>query len=82
MKSVFDKGKGKGVVASSQVPVEFQEIAKRFVEVLRATLDENEVRAMAADKVASPGLQVRKSFSGRARVVPYIQWQCLDAVGS
>lgn len=59
MKSVFvaNKGKAKEVPVRS-TPPEFQNIARRFVDVLRAELGENEVRALAANKVASPGLQV------------------------
>ena len=33
-------------------------MARRFVQVLKDQLGENEVRAMAASKVAGPGLQV------------------------
>ncbi|KAG6864044.1 hypothetical protein C0991_000679, partial [Blastosporella zonata] len=58
MKSVFsdDKGKGKEVVTQLR-PATFQILAKRLVDVLRTELGENEVRALAANKVASPGLQ-------------------------
>lgn len=61
MKSVFfdDKGKGKGKeVSFQQVPSEFRQLARRLVQVLRAELNENEVRALAANNVASPVLQV------------------------
>jgi nucleolar protein 9 len=37
-------------------------MARRLVQVLRDQLGENEVRAMAASKVAGPGLQVRCYF--------------------
>ncbi|KAG6918212.1 hypothetical protein DXG01_015805 [Tephrocybe rancida] len=59
MMSVFtdEKGKGKEVVTQSR-PAEFRGLAKRLVDVLRAELGENEVRALAANKVASPGLQM------------------------
>lgn len=59
MRSVFldDKGKGKEV-ATQQAPAAFRTLARRFVEVLRAELNENEVRALAANNVASPVLQV------------------------
>ncbi|RDB20532.1 Nucleolar protein 9 [Hypsizygus marmoreus] len=59
MKSVFtdEKGKGKEVPLKS-TPPEFRELARRFVEILRADLGENEVRALAANKVACPGLQM------------------------
>lgn len=59
MRSVFldDKGKGKEV-ATQQAPAAFRTLARRFVEVLRAELNENEVRALAANNVASPVLQL------------------------
>ncbi|KAG6885129.1 hypothetical protein C0993_005707 [Termitomyces sp. T159_Od127] len=58
MRSVFtdEKGKGKEVVSHSR-PAEFKDLARRIVNVLRAELGANEVRALAANKVASPGLQ-------------------------
>ncbi|KAF9448476.1 hypothetical protein P691DRAFT_800795 [Macrolepiota fuliginosa MF-IS2] len=59
MKSVFEKGKGKEVSNPSLAwSPEFHEVARKLTEVLRSALDENEVRAMAANKVASPGLQM------------------------
>lgn len=63
MKSVFgdDKGKGKETL-TKRTPAEFRQLARRFVEILRTELGENEVRALAADKVASPGLQVCTTF--------------------
>ncbi|EDR04892.1 uncharacterized protein LACBIDRAFT_303745 [Laccaria bicolor S238N-H82] len=60
MKSVFsnsNEGKGKSIPLKS-APLEFTEMARRFVQVFRDQLGENEVRAMAASKVAGPGLQV------------------------
>jgi len=61
LKSVFDsKGKGKeGYISKS--PPEFQSQARVLVKVLKKELGDNEVRALAADKVASPCLTV--SFS-------------------
>lgn len=59
MKSIFDDAKGKGKeVQTRSVPSSFPTMARRFVETLRNQLSENEVRALAASKVASPGLQV------------------------
>ncbi|KAF5364123.1 hypothetical protein D9756_000966 [Leucocoprinus leucothites] len=58
MKSVFDKDKGKGPSDSLHTPPEFHEMAKQFIKTLLTELDENEVRAMAANKVASPSLQM------------------------
>ncbi|KAH0587095.1 hypothetical protein H2248_005913 [Termitomyces sp. 'cryptogamus'] len=59
MRSVFtdEKGKGKEVVSQSR-PTEFSDLARRLVDILRTELGENEVRALAANKVASPGLQM------------------------
>ena len=51
-----DKGKAN---AEKKHPVEFREVAKTCITTLRATLDENEVRSLAANKVACPVLQVR-----------------------
>ena len=60
MKSLFggeqDKGKDPPSIST---PPEFRQLARRFVEVARAELNENETRALAANKVASPGLQAR-----------------------
>ena len=61
MKSVFDtRGdvKGKGKEESEKVPPEFSQMARRIIEVFKSQISENEVRAMAASKVACPGLQV------------------------
>ncbi|KAG6861483.1 hypothetical protein C0995_015910 [Termitomyces sp. Mi166 len=59
MRSVFidEKGKGKEVVSQSR-PSEFKDLARRLVNILRTELGGNEVRALAANKVASPGLQM------------------------
>ncbi|KAK7471121.1 Nucleolar protein 9 [Stygiomarasmius scandens] len=56
LKSVFDsKGKGKeGYIIKT--PPEFQSQARVLVKVLKKELGDNEVRALAADKVASPCL--------------------------
>lgn len=62
MKSVFEeKGKGK---ADSQkaVPPQFTEMARRFVEHLRSSLDENETRVTGANSVAGPCLKVRYTY--------------------
>lgn len=60
MSSVF-AGIDKKVQAKS-VPVDFTRAAGQFVTLLRESLDQNEVRALAANQVASPVLQVRVSF--------------------
>ena len=51
-----DKGKSKKILA---YPVEFETMARKFVEKVREELNENEVRALAADKSACPVLVVR-----------------------
>lgn len=61
MKSVFNEDKGKAKAASIKgTPPEFRQAARQFVEILRSQLSDNEVRALAANKVASPALQVRR----------------------
>lgn len=57
MKSVFSEV-GHPEHTVKRTPQTFHHIAKRFVQILREKLDDNEVRALAADKVASPLLQV------------------------
>src|SRR5882757_2642607 len=65
MKSVFvdetgRDGKGKEKEKESVgVPPDFSLMARRIIEVFKSQINENEVRAMAASKVACPGLQVR-----------------------
>lgn len=59
MKSVFsDRETGTLDTTAKRAPPEFYEVAKKFVLKLRKDLGDNEVRALAADKVASPVLQV------------------------
>jgi len=61
MKSVFaSRGNSqddKSALKVHTVP-EFSKLATRFVQQLRKDLNANEVRALAANKVASPVLQV------------------------
>lgn len=59
MKSLFNGDKGKGVLRIADLPPQFQVLARQFVECVRSELNENEIRALAANKVASPSLQVR-----------------------
>lgn len=64
MTSMFTKDKGKGQEASiSAVPPSFREAARRLVESVRQKLNDNEVRALAANKAASPTLKVSSSLS-------------------
>ncbi|CCM04038.1 uncharacterized protein FIBRA_06196 [Fibroporia radiculosa] len=59
MKSVFSEHEGQtSHEPVKDAPEEFRDVAKKFVVALRENLDENEVRALAADKVASPVLQM------------------------
>ncbi|KAG2148028.1 armadillo-type protein [Suillus clintonianus] len=59
MKSVFADNKSHDHVNSTRsVPKEFHDAATRFVRVLKSELSDNEVRALAANKVASPLLQL------------------------
>lgn len=69
MRSVFldEKGKGKEAVTQS-TPPEFKDLARRIVNVLRTELGGNEVRALAANRVASPGLQVGLSILTRLKL--------------
>lgn len=62
MKSVFaEKGNQAQVSATKRTPKEFRKAAINIISTLRDQLDGNEVRALAANQVASPVLQVRAS---------------------
>ena len=63
MTSMFMKDiKGKGKEPSiSAIPPSFGEAARRLVESVRQKLNDNEVRALAANKAASPTLKVSSS---------------------
>ncbi|KAI0299719.1 ARM repeat-containing protein [Multifurca ochricompacta] len=59
LKSIFSDNAEKGKASAEGVqPPEFHEVAKRFVTTLRAALDANEVRSLAANKVACPVLKM------------------------
>ena len=60
MKSVFASRDSQDSNAARETHAfpEFSKLARRFVQQLRRDLDANEVRALAANKVASPVLQV------------------------
>ncbi|KAF8845591.1 ARM repeat-containing protein [Paxillus ammoniavirescens] len=58
MKSVFSSDKGKAEDSRPLVPSEFRDTAAQFLRTLKGGLDANEVRALAANKVASPLLQL------------------------
>ncbi|KAF5320668.1 hypothetical protein D9619_001195 [Psilocybe cf. subviscida] len=58
MKSVFADDKGKGKETIRNTPSEFRKMAQRFVDAVKEQIGDNETRAMAANKVACPGLQM------------------------
>ena len=59
MKSVFaENGEQSQVKAAKRTPKEFRKAAFNIVSALREQLGGNEVRALAANQVASPVLQV------------------------
>ncbi|KAH9853868.1 ARM repeat-containing protein [Lenzites betulinus] len=58
MKSVFVEGKAEALQTTKSTPKDFRKMALRFVSALREQLGENEVRALAANQVASPVLQM------------------------
>ena len=76
MKSVFasrgDSQDGKSALRAYPIP-EFSKLAGRFVQQMRKDLGANEVRALAANKVASPVLQV-----GRRDVIQHNAYFPLD----
>jgi nucleolar protein 9 len=63
--SVFTDMKGKSKeVMEHQVSPEFRAMSRTLVETVRNELGDNEVRALAADKVASPCLLVGSCIQG------------------
>ncbi|KAH9894177.1 ARM repeat-containing protein [Cubamyces lactineus] len=58
MKSVFAEADARQQKTTRTTPKEFRKVAKGFVSALRDQLGENEVRALAANQVASPVLQM------------------------
>lgn len=58
LKSVFTNDSDVFALGSSSVPKELLSLTPRFVTALRENLSENEIRALAANQVASPVLQV------------------------
>ena len=76
MKSVFAEAGGQQQKVTRTTPKEFRKVAKSFVSSLRDQLGENEVRALAANQVASPVLQVRPNFLRDLDVI-YMRLQML-----
>jgi nucleolar protein 9 len=63
LRSIFGNGQDKGKASAEErqpYPLEFRDVARKFVTMLRTNLDANEVRSLAANKVACPVLQVRR----------------------
>ncbi|KAJ6627419.1 armadillo-type protein [Mycena sp. CBHHK59/15] len=58
LKSVFKEHGGREDAVVDAPPEMFTRAARKFVRVVRHELDGNETRALAADKVASPTLQM------------------------
>jgi nucleolar protein 9 len=58
LKSIFGDKSEQGQSQTSKGPPAFHEVARRYVTTLRTTLDANEVRSLAGNKVACPVLQV------------------------
>ncbi|KAJ7067930.1 armadillo-type protein [Mycena amicta] len=58
LKSVFDEPADTKDSVAYTAPAAFAEAARKFVQAVREGLDANETRALAANKVASPTLQI------------------------
>ena len=61
MRSIIDSPDSENTNAIVEVPPEFDNMARKFIRKLRSELSANEIRAMAADKVACPNLSVSHS---------------------
>lgn len=59
MKSLFSEENANDTIVVT--PNGFLEVAQMFIRIIKDGMDANEVRALAANKVASPMLQVRLS---------------------
>lgn len=63
LKSIFGHASDKGqTTKEGGQPPAFREVARKYVTLLRTTLSANEVRSLAANKVACPVLQVGRDF--------------------
>ena len=75
LKSIFsdvlDQGQNQSKKEVRQPPA-FYEVARKYVAMLRATLDANEIRSLAASKVACPVLQVRYYLVRGSRFIMYL----------
>jgi hypothetical protein len=75
LKSIFgnelDHGQSQTEKEVRQPPA-FHEVARKYVTMLRTTLDGNEIRSLAASKVACPVLQVRYYLVRGSRFIIYL----------
>ena len=75
LKSIFgdelDQGRNQAKREARQSPA-FHGVATKYVTMLRTTLDANEIRSLAASKVACPVLQVRYDFVRGSRFIIYL----------
>ena len=79
LKSIFgselDQGQNRFKKEARQPPA-FHEVAAKYVLMLRTTLDANEIRSLAASKVACPVLQVRYYLVRGSQFIIYL----IDAI--
>lgn len=76
MKSVFKSDKGKGKEISQKVnPPEFRQLGIIIVEEFKKTLSDNEIRALATSKVASPALHV-STIPLTKRLISHRAYRC------
>ena len=75
LKSIFgdelDQGQNQTKKEGRQPPA-FHEVARKYVTMLRTTLGANEIRSLAASKVACPVLQVRRYLVRGSRFMIYL----------
>lgn len=75
LKSIFgdelDQGQ-KQTPKEARPPPAFHEVARKYVTMLRTTLDANEIRSLATSKVACPVLQVRHYLVCGNRFIMYL----------
>src|SRR6267154_2089870 len=79
LKSIFgdqlDQGQNQ-TKKEGRHPPAFHEVARKYVTMLRTTLDANEIRSLAASKVACPVLQVWYYLVRGSRFIMYL----IDAI--
>jgi hypothetical protein len=75
LKSLFGDELGQGQNQTRKEvrqPPAFHEVARKYVTMLRTTLGANEIRSLAASKVACPVLQVRYYLVLGSRFIIYL----------